>query len=65
VEHYLTYLDQSRLEQKQSDMERVLETLKQENRDLHENVDRVMEMIQQNPKLAQVKPDVLIKKGSK
>ena len=64
AEPYLTYLDQSRLEQKQTDLQSQLETMKQENKDLRENVNKVMEMIQQNPKLANVKPEVLTKKAS-
>ena len=61
-EPYLTYLDQSRLEQKQTDLQSRLESMEQENKDLRNNVRTIMEMIQQNPKLAYVKPEVLTSK---
>ena len=62
AEPYLTYLDQSSLEQKQMDLHSRLETMEQENRDLRGNITKIMEMIQQNPKLANVKPEILTKK---
>jgi hypothetical protein len=36
--------------------------LESEVRQLRENMNKIMEMIQENPKLAQVKPEVLTKK---
>jgi integrase len=62
VEPYVTYLDQRRLEQKQTDLQSRLETMEQENKDLRGNINEIMEMIQQNPTLANVKPEVLTEK---
>jgi Asp-tRNA(Asn)/Glu-tRNA(Gln) amidotransferase C subunit len=39
-----------------------LETMETENKELRENIHKIMEMIQQNPSLANVKPEVLTKK---
>ena len=62
VEPYLTYLDQSSLEQKQTDLQSRLETMEQENKELRGNINQIMEMIQQNPVLAKVKPEALMGK---
>jgi integrase len=62
VEPYLTFLDQTGLEIKQKDTESRLEVMERENRELRDNMNKIMEMIQQNPKLAHVKPEVLTKK---
>jgi integrase len=64
IEPYLTFLDQSALERKGADMSNRLEIMEQENRELRANINKIMEMIQQNPKLANVKPEVLTKKAS-
>jgi vacuolar-type H+-ATPase subunit D/Vma8 len=58
----LTYLDQRGLEQKQTDLQTRLETMEEENKELRGNIKTIMEMIQQNPKLANVKPEVLAEK---
>ena len=62
TEPYLTYLDQRGLEQKQTDLQTRLETMEEENKELRGNIKKIMEMIQQNPKLANVKPEVLAEK---
>jgi len=62
IEPYLTYLDQSGLERRGADLQNRLETMEHENKDLRENINKIMEMIQQNPSLANVKPEVLAKK---
>lgn len=62
LEPYLTYLDQRGLEQKQTDVQSRLEMMERENKDLRGNINKIMEMIQQNPKLANVKPEVLTRK---
>jgi Txe/YoeB family toxin of Txe-Axe toxin-antitoxin module len=36
--------------------------MEQENRELRDNMNKIMEMIQENPKFAYVKPEVLTKK---
>jgi hypothetical protein len=73
----LVLLDQTFIENKSKDMQTQLDTLKQENLELkgkyeqdmksiqeqmNKQFAQVMEMIQENPKLARVKPDVLTKK---
>ena len=65
----LTYLDQSYLERKGRDMESQFEVIRRENLELRRSQEemrqqftQVMEMIQENPKLAKVKPEVLVKK---
>jgi Txe/YoeB family toxin of Txe-Axe toxin-antitoxin module len=55
-------LDQSGLERKGVDLQNRLETMEHENKDLRDNINKIMEMIQQNPSLANVKPEVLTKK---
>src|SRR5918995_3536076 len=62
IEPYLTYLDQRGLERKGADLQNRLEAMEHENKDLRENINKIMEMIQENPKLARVKPDVLVRK---
>jgi integrase len=73
IESYLTYLDQTSLERKGADLQNRLEVMEQENKGLQERYERdmksmqdkmnqIMEMIQHNPSLANVKPEVLAKK---
>jgi hypothetical protein len=63
VEPFLTYLDQSGLEQKQTDLQSRLEATEQKYLELKEDMRTIMGMIQENPKLARIKPEVLVKKG--
>jgi hypothetical protein len=44
-------------------MQTRLEAMETENKELRENIHRIMEMIQENPTLAKVKPEVLAKKS--
>jgi hypothetical protein len=62
LESSLTYLDQTGLESRHKDTESRLESVEKENRELKDNINKIMEMIQQNPKLAQVKPEAFTKK---
>jgi integrase len=62
IEPYLTFLDQRLLEAKQQDLTSKIESIEKENRELRENMHKIMEMIQENPSLANVKPEVLTKK---
>jgi integrase len=62
IEPYLTYLDQRGLERKGADLQSRLETMEHENKDLRENINKIMEMIQENPELANVKPEALTRK---
>lgn len=62
VEPYLTYLDQRGLEKKQADLQNRLELMENENREMRDRMNQVFEMIQQNPALANVKPEVLTEK---
>jgi integrase len=62
IEPYLTFLDQSGLERKGADLQNRLETMEHENKNLRENINKIMEMIQQNPELANVKPETLTNK---
>lgn len=62
IEPYLTFLDQIGLERKGADMSNRIEIVEQENRDLKANINKIMEIIRQNPKLANVKTEVLTKK---
>jgi integrase len=64
-EPFLTYLDQSGLEQKQTDLQTRLEITEQKYLELQKNMNMFMEMVQQNPKLAQVKPEVLAERLGK
>lgn len=66
LEPTLTYLDQTGLEAHHKDTESRLETMERENRELRDNINKVMEMIRENPKLVHVKPEALVnKKGKK
>jgi integrase len=65
IEPSLTYLDMSFMETKHADTQTRLEIVEQRNRELTENIQKIMEMVQENPKLAHVKPEVLVKKKSK
>jgi integrase len=58
-EPFLTYLDQTGLNQKQTDLQSRLEESDRRYLELKKDVKTIMEMIQQNPKLANVKPEVL------
>lgn len=60
LEPYLTFLDQTSLERKGADMSNRIEIMEQENRELKASINKIM--IQLNPKLANVKPEVLVKK---
>ena len=62
IEPYLTLLDQSGLERKGVDLQNRLETMEHENKDLRENINKIMEMIQQNPELANAKPEALTRR---
>lgn len=62
IEPSLLLLDQSSLNRIHADTQSRLETVEEENRDLKQNINKIMEMIQQNPKLSQVKPEALVKK---
>jgi integrase len=62
IEPYLTFLDQTTLERKGVDMSNRIEIMEQENRELKTSINKIMEMIQQNPKLANVKPEILTRK---
>lgn len=62
IEPYLTFLDQTALERKGADMSNRIEIMEQENRELKANMNKIMEFIRENPKLANVKPEVLVKK---
>lgn len=78
IEPYITFLDQTGLEKRGADLQNRLEIMESENRELKIKYDhdmksmkeymtkqfnQVMEMIQQNPKLANVKPEVLTRKN--
>jgi integrase len=62
VEPYLTYLDFSSLERHGADIRTKMDAIEKENIELKKDINKIMEMIQQNPKLAQVKPEALRKK---
>jgi integrase len=63
IEPYLTFLDYTALETKSNDLKTRNERLESEVMELRENIYKIMEMIQENPKLAKVKPDVLTRKS--
>jgi hypothetical protein len=74
IEPHLLLLDQTALSRRHADTQSRLETMEQENRGLQEKYEQdiksmqdkmnhIMEMIQDNPKLAHVKPEVLVKKN--
>jgi integrase len=73
IEPSLTYLDISSLERHGNDMQTRLEVMERENmeikgkyeqdiKSMQDKMNHIMEMIQDNPKLAHVKPEVLVKK---
>lgn len=73
LEPHFLLLDQTGLQRQGSDLQTRLEAIEQEKRGLQEKyeldiklmqnkVNQIMEMIQQNPSLANVKPEVLTKK---
>jgi integrase len=62
IEPYLTFLDQTSLERKGADLENRLEVMERENKDLKQDINRIMEMIKENPKFARVKHEALAKK---
>lgn len=61
IEPALTYLNMSAIEEKGKDLQSQLEVIRKENLELRQQFARVMEMIQENPKLAKVKPEVLMR----
>jgi integrase len=61
-EPYLTFLNYNALETRSNDLETRNSMLESEVRELRDNMNKIMEMIQENPKLAQVKPEALTKK---
>jgi integrase len=65
VEPYLTFLDQTMLATRHADTQSRLESIEKENIELRQNMNKVLEMIQQNPELANVKPESLTKKIKK
>ena len=69
VEPYLSFLDISGLESRHADIQSQLDSMERENKELRQSQEemrkqfkQVMEMIHQNPQLANVKPEVLTKK---
>jgi hypothetical protein len=62
IEPYLTFSDMKSLESRHADTQSRLEKMERENLDLRENINKIMEMIQENPSLANVKAEVLTKK---
>ena len=62
IEPYLSFLDMTNLESRHADLQSKIEVIEQENKDLKDNMNKIMEMIQQNPQLANIKPEVLTKK---
>jgi integrase len=62
IEPHLLLLNQSDLQRRGADLQTRLDTVEQENKDLRNNINKIMEIIRQNPKLANVKPEVLTKK---
>src|SRR5918994_2272150 len=58
-EPYLTFLNYTSLETKSNDLKTSNERLQSEVIELRENIYKIMEMIQENPKLARVKPEAL------
>jgi hypothetical protein len=63
IEPYLIFLETKSLVSRHADMQTRLEAMETENKQLRENIHKTMEMIQENPKLAHVKPEVLVKKS--
>ena len=69
IEPYLTFLDHTGLERRGADLQNRLEVMESERaryehdiKTMKEDMTRIMEMIQQNPQLANVKPEVLTKR---
>lgn len=65
IESEITFLDQAIITEKHADIQSQLDTMKKENQELRDNIHKIMEMIQENPKLARVKPEVLVKKQNR
>jgi hypothetical protein len=51
-----------RMQEQHIDTQTRLEIMERQNRELTENIQKIMEMVQENPKLAHVKPEVLMRK---
>lgn len=62
LEPYLVFQDYKGLTAQNANIQNRFENLEQENLRLKQMMTQVMEMIQENPKLARVKPEVLVKK---
>lgn len=62
IEPYLTFLDQTGLEIRSADLQSRLGALETENKELRGNIYKIMEMIRQNPELANAKPEALTRK---
>jgi integrase len=62
IEPNLLLLDQTASNRINADTQSRLEKMEKENLDLRENINKIMEMIQQNSDLANVKPETLTKK---
>jgi integrase len=69
IEPHMLLLDQTAIQRKGADLQSKLDTIEDENiklkqsqEEMRKQFTQVMEMIQQNPKLAQVKPEVLTEK---
>jgi hypothetical protein len=52
IEPYLTFLDFSSLERHGANIQAKLNSIEKKNTELRENINKIMEMIQQNPDLA-------------
>lgn len=63
LEPYLVFQDYKGLTERSNVIQDRVDSLEQENWKLKQMITQVMEMIQENPKLAHVKPEVLIKKS--
>ena len=50
---------------RESQVQTLQDRYEQEMKLMHEQMNQIMEMIQENPKLARVKPEVLVKKRKK
>jgi hypothetical protein len=62
LEPYFTFQDYKGLTARNAEIQNRFENLEQENLKLKQMMTQVMEMIQENPKLAKVKPEVLAEK---
>jgi hypothetical protein len=65
LEPYLVFQDYKGLTERSNVIQDRVDVLEQENWKLKQMMTQVMEMIQENPKLAHVKPEVLVKKNNK